>query len=663
MTSFNLAPMGASRVLAIVVLAVLPFGLAASQAFSAETGGTPAKAPPTTTVLTPAEQRPIVLSPEELKRREEWRALMARRSLPKKGCFTSSYPSTQWKEIPCGAPSKFPNPPHGPRPDNVGNGNDVSAQVPAHITWSEGSFDNITGAASLAGPLFGSGPDVNNVWMLQINTQFFTNPPACASHPGCMGWQQFLYSQTQCVPGPGQSGVVAGTAPCVFMEYWLIGYGSPCPSGQPWIADGFGDCWFNGPSVYVPPQSVATLASLKMTATANNAMSQDTVALQTSSGTITAVGAASILDVGNYWNTSEFNIFGDCCSSQTNFSNPTSVTVRTNVSYGSPNPPSCVAQGFTAETNNLNFGSPPAATTNGTPAVIFTESSAGGAPSPCASAVSVGDTHLLTFAGTKYDFQATGDFILAQSGPGFLVETRQVVGPPQYPNTAVNQGVAARIGNARVAVCLAPTPLYVDGKATALADGKSVLLPGGVTVAHRGDTYTMTGRNGDAVRAEVVAGLWINVTVGLSRGPLAGAHGLLANANGNIAQIAMRNGTVLNEPVAFSDLYHRYADSWRVRADENLLAPCGKTTISGIPKVAFFAKNLAPMVAAEARATCLAAGVRQGPLLDDCTLDTAVMKNKIAVRVFTRPLAVRAVLRPDVRLELIERAPQAPRQQ
>lgn len=64
------------------------------------------------------------------------------------------------------------------------------------------------------------------------------------------------------------------------------------------------------------------------------------------------------------------------------------------------------------------------------PALIFNESSAGGS-ADCAGATTVGDTHLTTFGGLLYDFQATGDFLLADTGADFLVQTRQVSGAPK----------------------------------------------------------------------------------------------------------------------------------------------------------------------------------------------------------------------------------------
>ena len=73
---------------------------------------------------------PAATPPPSAKALHDWRKGMARVPAPKKGCFTSSYPSTEWQEVPCTTAPARPYPPaRGRRPDTVGNGNDVSAQV------------------------------------------------------------------------------------------------------------------------------------------------------------------------------------------------------------------------------------------------------------------------------------------------------------------------------------------------------------------------------------------------------------------------------------------------------------------------------------------------------------------------------------------------------
>ena len=52
---------------------------------------------------------------------EVWRKAMARVPLPGRGCFTSSYPRTEWREVPCTTPPARPYPPaRDHRPDILG---------------------------------------------------------------------------------------------------------------------------------------------------------------------------------------------------------------------------------------------------------------------------------------------------------------------------------------------------------------------------------------------------------------------------------------------------------------------------------------------------------------------------------------------------------------
>ena len=121
-------------------------------------------------------------------------------------------------------------------------------------------------------------------------------------------------------------------------------------------------------------------------------------------------------------------------------------------------------------------------------------------------------------------------------------------------------------------------------------------------------------------------------------------RGLLTNANGNINQIAARDGTLLTNPFPFEDLYHGFADSWRVPAKESLLSACGvKGVERGIPSKPFYASDLDPEVYERTRRVCTAAGVEAGALLDACILDVAVIGDEAAAQVFVgahRPIAV-----------------------
>jgi hypothetical protein len=270
------------------------------------------------------------------------------------------------------------------------------------------------------------------------------------------------------------------------------------------------------------------------------------------------------------------------------------------------------------------------------PALLLTESGAGGAPSACAAATSVGDTHMFTFDGLLYDYQATGDYLLVQADDGFIVQARQVSGAPSWPNAATNTAVATQMGKSRVAICANPSQVLLDGRSSEVGDGQTISLPGGADVSRSGNVYTVTDQGGDSVRATVNdngANRWIDVAVGLGHTPQAHLSGLLANALDDPRAIVARSGAVFPLPVSFLDLYGVYGVSWRVPRNESIL--CGEPVVDfASPSEVFYARNLPPALARPARQVCREAGVRNRALLDACTLDVAVLGDKTAANVY-----------------------------
>src|ERR1051326_911063 len=112
---------------------------------------------------------------------DAWHKSMARVPLPKKGCFTASYPSTTWQEVPCGKP---PARTYGPaKPYLVGHGINFEAITANNMTSATGSFDTVNVASETDNGM----PDI---YSLQLNSGFFSSPAACAGGSvNCQGWQ------------------------------------------------------------------------------------------------------------------------------------------------------------------------------------------------------------------------------------------------------------------------------------------------------------------------------------------------------------------------------------------------------------------------------------------------------------------------------------------
>lgn len=558
----------------------------------------------------------------ELRRQwEDYRVAMAQVAPPKKGCFTASFPSREWREIACVPAPDYPMLPRamaprgGPVPLTVGDGNDILAVAPSGtISAAIGSFENLSNVTGESGLINNAGSAVADAYTLQINTNFMTNATICAgaSVPAdCRVWEQFVFENNN-------------TRHRVFIQYWLIRFGNPCPAGQNWISNPIGGvnfCFKNNSLGAAPTtnQPVTNLANMALTGSVTATGDQ---AIFADGGTLSTVVGDNAVGASGGWTQAEFNIVGDAGSGQANFNAGADMTLRTRIIHGGRQPPTCQAGGTTGETNNLNFGPTAPGQSQPGPAVIFRQSTAGGLMG-CAAAVTVGDTHLRTFGGLFYDFQASGDFLLAQSDPEFVVQARQVSGAPTWPDASVNSAVATQMGKDKVAVCL-ESGLNVNGTNQQIADGANLFTPEGTTIWHQGNVYTVIGAHGDSLRATVNA-TWIDVDVGLGHWP-AQVRGLLANYRDDVQQIASRDGQPIGNPFAFDALYHAVGDSWRVAAKDSLLDVCGGAPAHvGNPSRPFFARDLERATRVRTRAVCVAAGVKGETLLDACTLDVAVL--------------------------------------
>jgi FG-GAP-like repeat len=228
-----------------------------------------------------------------------------------------------------------------------------------------------------------------DAFSLQLNTNFFTTATCSgALNPSqCRGWQQFVDSNVE-----GQA---------AYMQYWLINYGTTiCPAGwTSYIAGSDKDCYTNSDAVPVPVQPISNLANLSVTGQAVVG-DVDTLVLSTGTTLYAVQNSDSVVNLAQGWTIAEFNVVGDCCSSQANFNIGSSIVVRTSIDSGVATAPSCYGGGFTAETNNLNFqpssGTPRSSTQ---PAIVFTQGSNATSAPPCQSAVAVpaasklADTH------------------------------------------------------------------------------------------------------------------------------------------------------------------------------------------------------------------------------------------------------------------------------
>jgi hypothetical protein len=192
-------------------------------------------------------------------------------------------------------------------------------------------------------------------------------------------------------------------------------------------------------------------------------------------------------------------------------------------------------------------------------------------------AVAFGDVHLRTFDGLLYDFQALGDFTLAQStvpGDGFRVQmqTQSLFG---MAGVSFATSIAAQIGNDVVTLSagasaigiaingVADTSLGPQSPAQVLAGGEvQETAPGTVQLSWAsGETMTIAD-GGDFFD--------ITATLGPQDGP-GSVQGLLGSDTGQANDFALPDGTVLQQPLSASTLLGEFADAWSVAPGQAML--------------------------------------------------------------------------------------------
>jgi hypothetical protein len=292
-----------------------------------------------------AGQTTDVAGDAEAAARDSWRAFVAHNSPLAEGCFRASYPNLEWEQVECTIvhPRTHPTPRSSSSGGTVGNGLDYVAESAGLISETVGTFPSVTGVTSEQS-VGGSGGILGpNEYSLQLNTNFTGTTAACAGITGCTVWQQFIYATDYSTAGQAT----------VFMQYWLIGWGSSaCPSGY----NKFGnDCFTNSSGVTAPDMAITSLGSLSLSGTAV-ASGNDTVVFNNGTTAYSVSASDSQLDIAQVWNQSEFNIVGDAGGSQAQFNSGSSVTVNVALTDGSTAAPTCAINGTTGETNNLTLG-------------------------------------------------------------------------------------------------------------------------------------------------------------------------------------------------------------------------------------------------------------------------------------------------------------------
>jgi hypothetical protein len=298
----------------------------------------------------------------------QWQEAMMKAPRPPAGCFQATFPGTSWEMAPCLAIGRPTHPmlrrTVSGAPATTGNGNDYVLSGSSLISATTGSFPSAKGLKSESTVGGTNAADGANNYTLQLNTNDNATTSACSGGAaGCRVWQQFIFTSNF---DSGSSFGING--PAVFMQYWLLGYGSAhCPSGySPDNSDN--SCFMNSQVVQVPSFPITGLSNVRLEGTANS--SGDSAVFINGSKMYGTSGADTVLNIATVWKQSEFNIFGDFSFSEAVFNPGASLNVSVAASTASA---TCVpGAGTTGETSNLILSSC-FVVGGSTPSILFRE--------------------------------------------------------------------------------------------------------------------------------------------------------------------------------------------------------------------------------------------------------------------------------------------------
>ncbi len=187
-----------------------------------------------------------------------------------------------------------------------------------------------------------------------------------------------------------------------------------------------------------------------------------------------------------------------------------------------------------------------------------------------------GDPHLVTLDGLGYDFMAVGEFVLLETQSDAVNSFQVQVRYEPYPRSeivSIATRMAIRLGERKIELTLGENPLLVDGFSVLIDP-----LVGGLDIDGDGQLDIQQDKEnpnrysiilnslGEQVQVNVYD-TFMDVNVVVSQGREGTVRGLLGNGDGDPSNDLMgRDGTLYAQPIAFSDLYGAFANSWRVDA-------------------------------------------------------------------------------------------------
>jgi len=240
-----------------------------------------------------------------------------------------------------------------------------------------------------------------------------------------------------------------------------------------------------------------------------------------------------------------------------------------------------------------------------------------------------GDPHLVSLDGLAYDFQAVGEFVLSESTAGspFTVQVRTQPAPGSTV-VSLTTAVATSVDGHRLSYDALSDTLRVDGAVVSVDPTVGHRMIGAGAVYQTADgTFQVVYPDGSQALIFDDRGGYLDVSLALSPGRAGQLRGLLGDFDGSTGNdMALRDGTVLTQPLAFTDLYGSFADSWRITTGESLFDYAAGQDTTNVTDLSYphhvmtlgdFPANLV----AAARAQAVAAGITDPTQQNAAVLD------------------------------------------
>jgi hypothetical protein len=170
------------------------------------------------------------------------------------------------------------------------------------------------------------------------------------------------------------------------MQYWLLYYNKACPAGWNTYNTG-GDifCYTNSPANTIGTLKAKELGDVSFVAQATSG-GNDEVTMTNGSEAASASNSDTELHLAAVWNTTEWGAFGDAGGAEANFGANSTFQAQTSLHATSSTAPTCVSEGFTGETNNLDLTHTPAIGAEPSPTMVSEQTNSTASSASCAVA-------------------------------------------------------------------------------------------------------------------------------------------------------------------------------------------------------------------------------------------------------------------------------------